>query len=78
MLPRPLVRVCVVLRPLKADFATGGASRVGRGGKRLTVHFASSSCNLTGLQPRPAPGAPVGKVLSKFVSGKYIIEPTGS
>merc|ERR1712093_779462 len=49
--------------PLKADFATGGASK----GKPLTVHFVSNSCNLTGLQPRVASGGGVGKVLQKFV-----------
>lgn len=46
---------------------------MGRTGKPLTVHFVSNSCNLTGLQPRVASGGGVGKVLQKFVSGKYVI-----
>ena len=67
-LPSPRAR-----RPFKADFATGGASKEGRTGRPLTAHFSSDTCNLTGVQPRPATGGPVGKILLKFVSGKYII-----
>ena len=60
-------------RPFKADFATGGAPKAGRTGRPLTVQFASETCNLTGLQPRAAPSGTIGKVLQRFVSGKYVI-----
>ena len=60
-------------KAFKADFATGGASREGRKGKPLAVHFASNTCNLTGLQPRSAANGAVGKVLQRFVSSKYIV-----
>ena len=59
----------------KADFATGGAPAAGRAGKPLLVHFVSDACNLTAMRPRAPPGGPVGKVLSRFVSGKYIVNP---
>jgi len=59
--------------PFRADFATGGASKEGRTGKPITAHFSADTCNLTGIQPRPASGAPVGKILLKMVSGKYVI-----
>jgi hypothetical protein len=62
-------------RPLKAEFVTGGASREGRTGRPLSVAFASDTCTLTKLQPRPASGGPVGKVLQRFVSGKYVVNP---
>ena len=72
-LTRPSSIPLALRRPFRAEFATGGASKEGRTGKPITVHFASNTCNLTGLQLRPAPNAPVGKVLSKFVSGKYVV-----
>jgi len=59
--------------PFKADFATGGAPKAGRTGRPLTVQFASETCNLTGLQPRAAPSGTIGKVLQRFVSGRYVI-----
>ena len=62
-------------RPLKADFACGGTSKEGRTGRPLLVHFASDACNLTNLQPRAAPGSPVGTARQQFVSGKYVVYP---
>lgn len=58
--------------PLKADFKTG-TSKEGRKGQDLTVSFASETCNLTGLKPAAAPPGTVGRILSRFVSGKYVI-----
>jgi hypothetical protein len=57
---------------LKADFRTGSASPIGRTAKPLVVHFVSERCNLTGMAPRPSGGL-VGKVMQRFVSGKYVI-----
>ena len=72
-LTRPSSIPLALRRPFRAEFATGGASKEGRTGKPITAHFSADTCNLTGIQPRPASGAPVGKILLKMVSGKYVI-----
>ena len=59
--------------PFKADFKTSGQPKDGRTGRPFTAHFNCDMCNLTGLKPQPAAGAPIGKVLSRFVSGKYLV-----
>ena len=57
----------------KADFRTGGEPPAARSGRPLVATFTCDTCNLTGVLPRPTAAAPVGKVLNRFVSGKYTV-----
>ena len=60
---------------LSAEFDLVGqpATDAGLAAPPMQVSFVSEMVNLTGLQPRPAGGAAIGKVLQRFVSGKYVI-----
>lgn len=73
MLVWNIKELCAGHRPLtyRADFRTSAASEAGRGSRSLIAHFACATCNLTGLVPRPEASAPVSKVGSRFVSGRY-------
>ena len=42
---------------------------------RLPVGFVCEDRSITGLSVKAAPGAPVGAVIRRFVSGKYSVAP---
>ena len=62
----------------KVDFKVEGVPKAGRAGRPLTAHFHCDLCNFTGVQAKPGQHAQVGKILSRFVSGKYVVHPSAS
>merc|ERR1711871_924293 len=56
-----------------ADFTTGTSADSGRSGQPLHVQFSSETYNLAGVQLRMSPPSAIGRVLQRFVSGKYIV-----
>ena len=58
----------------RATFATaGGAPKAERKPRPLVVNFVCDGINITGMVPRAAPGAPVGRVHRRFAAGRYVV-----
>ena len=58
----------------RCSFPTaGGADKAGRAPRPVAVNFVCDGINITGMVPRAAAGAPVGRVHRRFAAGKYVV-----